>query len=305
MTESNVEHVPVLAETLGQYVTLEGDGVMVDCTVGQGGHSSIFSKKLTTEGTIIGIDFDKNSLNSAHSKLKNLNCKVKLIKSNFADIKNCLKIAEIEKVDFILADLGFCSAQLDDKKIGLSFSEDAPLDMRIDKSLKVTAADIINGFDETKIADIIYKYGEDRASRRIAKFIVNYRRQQKIMTTTQLAMIVCKALGRRPVSRSASGKKRIHPATKTFQALRIAVNGELDNLTALLNSAPDVLRTGGQIAVISFHSLEDRIVKYDFKENKADGKYEIITKKPLIPSRQEMILNRRSRSAKLRIAKRI
>jgi 16S rRNA (cytosine1402-N4)-methyltransferase len=183
--------------------------------------------------------------------------------------------------------------------MGLSFAEDMPLDMRIDKRLKVTAADIVNKTSEKELADLIYKYGEDRASRRIARFIVQRRRIQPIKTTGRLAEIVCEALGR------FARHPRIHPATRTFQALRIAVNNELDNLKELLDSAPELLKKDGRIAIISFHSLEDRQVKQSFIKNKEAGIYKIITKKPIVPTREEVAENRRSRSAKLRIAQRI
>ena len=202
--------------------------------------------------------------------------------------------------DLILADLGFCSAQLADADIGLSFRTDAPLDMRIDESLETTAADIVNEYDEKSLADLIFQYGQDRASRRIARFIVERRRREPIKTTGQLASIVCSAL-RAP---DRKYKPRKHPATRTFQALRIAVNHEMDNLGALLASAPGVLKKDGFIAIISFHSLEDGMVKWDFKKNEGDGIYRIRTKKPIVPSPEEVAANNRARSAKLRIAQR-
>jgi len=229
--------------------------------------------------------------------LKEVKCSVILVHSNFSQITEQLHAQGIEKVDFILADLGICSAQISSEKFGLSFQTNMPLDMRIDKRLKLDAADIVNSYDEKRLADLIYKYGEDRASRRIARFIVSHRKENKITTTEQLADIICRALGK-------SGKRsRIHPATRTFQALRIAVNSELENLEKLLDSAPKLLNKDGLIAIISFHSLEDRIVKYDFRQKKTDGIYDILTKKPLIASLEEVQENHRARSAKLRIAK--
>jgi len=194
--------------------------------------------------------------------------------------------------------LGLCSAQLADSRMGLSFLHDMPLDMRIDKRLKRTAADIVNKANEKSLADLIYKFGEDRASRRIARFIVRERKSGPITTTVQLAKIVCKALGKAGRNR----KSKIHPATRTFQALRIAVNDELENLKRLLASAPELLNDNGYIAVISYHSLEDRLVKNDFKQNEKDSIYRVITKKPIVATRQEIAENRRARSAKLRIA---
>jgi 16S rRNA (cytosine1402-N4)-methyltransferase len=297
---SIVEHIPVLAGTLTEQINLPLDGVMVDATIGHGGHSFLFGKILGPEGVIIGLDIDKNAIRRAHFILKDLACRVILVCGNFSQISEQVHKEGIEKVDFILADLGVCSAHLADVGMGLSFQTDMPLDMRIDKRLKTTAADIVNKGDEKSLADLIYKFGEDRGSRRIARFIVRHRRGRPITTTGQLAAIVCKALGRSGQKR----KSRIHPATRTFQALRIAVNNELENLGKLLASAPELLSKDGRIAVISFHSLEDRLVKNDFKQNESESIYKIITKKPIVPTREEVVSNRRARSAKLRVAQR-
>jgi len=298
MNGSAVEHIPVLANTLAEQISLPPDAVMVDATIGQGGHSLLFGQSLNTKGILIGLDIDKTSLSKADDKLKNLVCKVILLNLNFTKIGRALQNQGIEKVDFILADLGVSSAQLTDYDKGLSFLTDMPLDMRIDKRIKTSAADIVNKADENALADLIYKYGQDRASRRIARFLVQHRRTEPIKTTGQLASIVCRALGRPGKKR----KSRIHPATRTFQALRIAVNNELDNLEKLLVSAPPLLKKNGRIAVISFHSLEDRLVKNNFKLNEKENIYRIITKKPIVPSPREIQQNRRARSAKLRIA---
>ena len=300
MDGSAVEHIPVLATTLAEQISLPPDAVMVDATIGQGGHSFLFGQTLNSQAVLIGLDVDKNSLTKADYKLKNLICKLILLNSNFSQICDAVHKQGIKKVDFILADLGVSAAQLADIETGLSFLQDMPLDMRIDKRLKTTAADIIKKANEKTLADLIYKYGQDRASRRIARFIVRHRRTEPITTTGQLASIVCRALGRPGRKR----KSRIHPATRTFQALRIAVNNELDNLEKLLASAPDLLKKNGRIAIISFHSLEDRLVKINFKQNEKESIYRIITKKPIVPSRQEIGENRRARSAKLRIAQR-
>jgi 16S rRNA (cytosine1402-N4)-methyltransferase len=293
-------HIPVLADSLAEQVKLSQDAVMVDATVGNGGHSLLFGKRLGPEGAIIGLDVDIDAVRRAQSVLEGLSCRVVLVNSNFADVADAVRQQGFEKVDFILADLGVCSAQLADDRMGLSFQRNMPLDMRLDKRLKTTAADIVNSADEKSLADLIYSFGEERASRRIARFIVERRRREPITTTAQLAAIVSGAL-----TRPGRGQwAKIHPATRTFQALRIAVNGELDNLTKLLSSAPSILRTNGYIAVISFHSLEDRLVKTNFKDNEKQGVYKIVTKKPMTPSRSEVLQNRRARSAKLRIAQR-
>ncbi len=300
MDGSLAEHIPVLATTLVEQISLPQDGVMVDATIGHGGHSFLFGQKLGPVGTILGLDIDEKSIRRAQFELKSLSCRVILAHANFADLDRQVLKYDIARVDFLLADLGVCSAQLADEERGLSFQQDAPLDMRFDQSLTTTAADIVNKADEKSLADLIYKYGEDRASRRIARFIVRQRQDEPIETTGQLANIVCKALAR-------PGKRwsRIHPATRTFQALRIAVNNELENLQALLDKASPLLAQGGHIAVISFHSLEDRLVKHNFKLNAKNGVYEIVTKKPLVPCREEVEANPRARSAKLRIAKKL
>jgi len=299
--EFTVEHIPVLADTLTEQVVVPRDGTVVDATIGQGGHSLLFGRQLGPGGTLIGLDVDENALARSSQNLKDLPCQVLLSHSNFAGIQETLRAHGHDRVDFILADLGYSSNQLSDLKIGISFQEDMPLDMRIDRSLDTSAADIVNGLDETSLADLIFQFGQDRASRRIARFIVRQREKEPITTTGQLASLLCKAHYRPGQKKRA----RIHPATRTFQALRIAVNHELDNLTQLLACAPDLLNPEGRLAVISFHSLEDRLVKYDFRDRAKDGIYKVLTKKPLVPTEKELMANRRSRSAKLRIAQRL
>ena len=301
MDGSIIEHTPVLAGTLAEQIKLPSDGVMVDATIGQGGHSLLLGKTLGPEAVIVGLDVDKNAVQRAQFNLRGLACKIILLNSNFSQINEQLRSQGIEKVDFILADLGISSVQLADPEFGLSFQTNMPLDMRIDKRLKRTAADIVNKSDEKSLADLIYEFGQDRASRRIARFIVRQREIEPINTTGQLAQIVCRAFGKIKRGR----RSRIHPATRTFQALRIAVNDELENLKKLLASAPDLLKENGYIAVISFHSLEDRLVKNDFRQNGKSGIYRIVTKKPIVPTREEIKENRRARSAKLRIAQKI
>jgi len=295
---SIIEHIPVLSRTIAEQIKLPQDGVMVDATIGQGGHSLLLGKTLGPEAVIVGLDADINAVRRAQINLKELVCKVIVLHSNFSQISEQLYRQGIKKVDLILADLGVSSVQLADSEFGLSFQANMPLDMRIDKRLKHTAADIVNETDEKSLADLIYEFGQDRASRRIARFIVRRREIEPITTTGQLAETVCKAFGKIQRGR----RSRIHPATRTFQALRIAVNDELENLKKLLGSAPDLLRKNGFIAVISFHSLEDRLVKNDFKQNEKSGIYRIATKKPIVPTQEEITENRRARSAKLRIA---
>lgn len=298
--ESDVpRHIPVLVEPLLEYVSLPTDGIMVDATVGHGGHSELFGRTLGTEGFLLGLDVDPNSIQKASQNLKDLTCRVELVRENFGRVPALLAERGIQKVDFILADLGFCSGQLEDVQRGLSFQTAMPLDMRLDDRLKTTAADLVNRLSQTELADLIYQYGQDRASRRIARFIVEQRSRQRLTTTAELAALICRAL------KAPARGQRIHPATRTFQALRIAVNDELTRLHDLLEAAPVLLRPGGTIAVISFHSLEDGMVKADFRQRKSEGLYELLTKKPIQPTRDEIALNPRSRSAKLRIARRI
>jgi 16S rRNA (cytosine1402-N4)-methyltransferase len=295
--DENVEHVPVLAGALAEQISCPQDGVMVDVTVGHGGHSFLFGERLGPAGTLVGLDLDPKSLERARQRLTGLSCNVILLQSNFSQVADRLAELGIREVDFLLADLGLCSGQIADSELGLSFRTDMPLDMRIDASLEVTAADIVNEYGEESLADLIFQYGQDRASRRIARYIVQHRQHEPITTTRQLAAVVASALW------TPGGKhKARHPATRTFQALRIAVNRELDNLRDLLSAAPGLLRRDGSIAIISYHSLEDGAVKRDFKEREREGIYRIRTKKPITPSREEIAANRRARSAKLRIA---
>jgi 16S rRNA (cytosine1402-N4)-methyltransferase len=294
-----VEHVPVLTESLLDIIQLPTDGKMVDATVGHGGHSRLFGRMLGPEGFLLGMDVDQNSIQRAQQTLSDLACRVELVRENFAGISEVLSQQGFDKVDLILADLGFCSGQLEDPDRGLSFQKAMPLDMRLDDRLRATAADLVNTLSQTELADLIYEYGQDRASRKIARFIVQQRSQKKFETTTELAALVCRALKQSP------RPGRIHPATRTFQALRIAVNRELESLDRLLADAPEMLKPGGFIAIISFHSLEDGRVKWNFRQNKADGMYDILTKKPIVATREEIVRNPRARSAKLRIAKRL
>jgi 16S rRNA (cytosine1402-N4)-methyltransferase len=294
------EHIAVLKEELAERITLPRDGVMMDATVGHGGHSLLFGKDLGPDGMILGLDVDESCLTRAHINLSSLACKVVLVRENFARIGEVAARHGIEKADLIIADLGFCSSQVADPQKGLSFSEDMPLDMRLDDRISTTAADIVNSRDEKSLADLIYRFGQEAASRRIARFIVENRRAGRITTTGQLAAIVRRASGQPAKAR----RSRVNPATRTFQALRIAVNDELGNLEKLVAAAPALLRENGFMAVISFHSLEDRIVKADFRENDRRGAYQIVTKKPIISTRAEIEQNPRARSAKLRIARR-
>lgn len=298
MEQNEQEHIPVLATALVEAVKLNRDAVAVDATVGHGGHSSILGRQLGPAGVLIGFDVDEKCIGKAEEVLKGLDCRVVLIRDNFSRMEAHLEKLGVGKADMILADLGWCSAQMTDVTKGLSFQTNMLLDMRLDPRLKVTAADIVNRYPEKELADLIYEYGEEHASRKIARVLIEYRRNTTIKTTQELAVLVCRALKKQP------GFGRIHPATRTFQALRIAVNDELGSLKTLLDVAPGLLKDKGYAAVISFHSLEDRMVKVNFKENHEKGIYSILTKKPIVASDQEVMDNPRSRSAKLRIAQR-
>jgi len=272
--------------------------VVVDATVGQAGHALALAGRLGKDGLLIGLDIDLQSLEVANRRLQQVDCQIKLLPENFARLDEVLAELGVEQVDVILADLGVSSAQLADPQRGFSFQLDGPLDMRLDDRLKVTAADLVNKMPERQLADLIYRWGEEHASRRIARAIVARRREKPLTTTAELAQVVLKALHITGPGR----KSRIHPATRTFQALRIAVNDELAGLQRLLKIAPSLLKKGGQIAIISFHSLEDRLVKNDFRQNKQADCYEIVTRKPIVADEDQRRENPRSRSAKLRIA---
>ncbi len=302
-------HIPVLLEPILDILQFPENGTIIDCTLGQAGHSVALGQRLGPDGTIIGLDVDSDSLTVARENLKSVQCKTRTFRCNFGDIAALSKDENFGSANVILADLGFCSAQIADADRGISFMKDGPLDMRLagDDSLpysgsQTTAADIINQTREKELADLIYQYGEERKSRRIASAVVEARRKKKIETTGQLAELIVKAIGFPPRSKHHR-RKPIHPATRTFQALRIAVNDELGQLEKLLNAAPELLAPSGMIAIISFHSLEDRIVKYNFRENKTNNIYDILTKKPITANEAEIALNDRSRSAKLRVAR--
>ncbi len=299
-------HIPVLGEPLLSLLQYPKNAIIVDATIGQAGHALMTAERLGADGLLIGLDVDRASLEQATKKLKGIDCAVKLVNSNFGRLDKALAELGIEKVDVIIADLGVSSQQLDDPRRGMSFRYDGPLDMRLSgltlpdgcEGLK-TAAELVNRLNEKSLADLIYQYGEERKSRRIARVIVEARKIEKIETSAQLVEIVNRAVGYRGGYR----KSKIHPATRTFQALRIAVNDELGQLERLLNMAERLLNINGQIAIISFHSLEDRLVKNSFRANKQNGCFEILTKKPIVADDDEIKRNPRSRSAKLRMAR--
>lgn len=292
-----MSHIPVLLhETIDSLEIKDGD-VYVDCTLGAGGHISEVCKRFGKKVRLIGMDADKLALDRAETKLSTYACTAKLYKENFRNLDNVLEKSGIEKGDKFLFDLGTSSNQIEESGRGFSFMRDEPLLMTLDDSPTeetLTAYEIVNSWPEKELADLIFHYGEDRLSRRIAKAIVAFRKNEKITSSSQLADVIEEAIGRR-------GK--IHPATRTFQALRIQVNEELSVLEEGLKQAWMHLNEEGRIAVITFHSLEDRIVKKYFQSLEKEGLAKNIFKKPLIPKREEIVENPRSRSAKLRVIK--
>ena len=289
-------HVAVLLKEAIDFLAVRRAGTYIDATVGLGGHSYEIARRLGAPGHLIGLDKDPVALEIARRKLAPGGDdwpRITLLHRSFAEIASGQPAAT---VDGILADLGLSSLQLDDATRGFSFQAEGPLDMRMDPHSERTAEQVVNHLDERQLADVIYEFGEERRSRRIARAIC---RSRPIRTTAQLADVISAAA--RPMK-----PERIHPATRTFQALRIFVNRELDDLKALLAAAPQILKPGGRMVVISFHSLEDRIVKDAFREGANQGMhYRILTKKPVMASPDESDRNPRARSAKLRAAERI
>jgi 16S rRNA (cytosine1402-N4)-methyltransferase len=298
-------HIPVLLNEVLAFLDLDRDrpGVSVlDCTLGRGGHAEHILPRIGPGGYYLATDLDAGNLAYAEARLRPLaerhGVSLHLAHCSFAAAESVLRDAGLEKVDAVLADLGFASNQVDAPERGLSFKHDGPLDMRLDTNGPTTAADLVNRLGETELADTLFRLGDERFSRRIARKIVQVRSDQPIKTTVQLAEICRRAYG-------PKGAGRIDPATRTFQALRIAVNGELDALGVLLKRLPKLVATHGVAGIISFHSLEDRMVKRAFLEAEQRGTFERITRKPVTATAEEEHRNPRSRSAKLRVAKRI
>jgi 16S rRNA (cytosine1402-N4)-methyltransferase len=297
--QAGAGHVPVLLKEAIDFLAVRRGGTYLDATVGLGGHSYEIAKRLGALGHLIGLDKDPAALGIAQAKLLGATDwpQIKLIHGSFADIAKEQRAATI---DGILADLGVSSLEFGNPARGFSFQAEGPLDMRMNPQAELTAEQVVNHSDERELADVIYEFGEERRSRRIARAIV---RSRPIRTTVQLADVVSAAA--RPMKLGQKGYDRIHPATRTFQALRIFVNRELDELRGLLDAAPQMLKPGGRVVIISFHSLEDRIVKDAFREGVKQGHYRILTKKPVTPGDEEIDRNPRARSAKLRAAERV
>ena len=289
-------HVPVLLKEAIEFLAIKRGGTYIDATVGLGGHSYEIAKRLGAPGHLIGLDKDPAALEAARARLAFAEDapKITLLHSSFAEIG---KRFGSEKVDGLLADIGVSSLQLNDAARGFSFQAEGPLDMRMNPQAERTAEQVVNQIDEVTLANLIYEFGEERRSRRIARAIV---RSRPIRTTAQLADVVSAAA--RPMN---PAERRIHPATRTFQAIRIFVNNELKDLRVLLDAAPRVLKPGGRLVIISFHSLEDRIVKDALREGVKHGHYELLTKKPVTAGKEEIDRNPRSRSAKMRAAEKV
>jgi 16S rRNA (cytosine1402-N4)-methyltransferase len=301
-------HVPVLLKEAIDFLAIKRGGTYIDATVGLGGHSYEIAKRLGAPGHLIGLDKDPAALEIARERLvvgRSSSAvdegadqpdwpEITLLHRSFAELANDERRTTY---DGILADIGVSSLQLNDPARGFSFQAEGPLDMRMNPQAGLTAEQVVNQVDEVTLANLIYEFGEERRSRRIARAIV---RSRPIRTTAQLAEVISAAA--RPMNQA---ERRIHPATRTFQAIRIFVNDELQDLQALLDAAPQLLKPGGRLVIISFHSLEDRIVKDALREGVKQGHYKLLTKKPVTAGEEEIDRNPRSRSAKLRAAERV
>lgn len=307
-------HVSVLLDECIDNLNIKPDGVYVDCTMGGAGHSKEIVKRLSKDGLFIGFDQDINAINTAKERLSEYSDRVKFVHSNFQNLKNELEKIGVYKVDGVLADLGVSSHQLDEADRGFSYMQDAPLDMRMDIRCSFSAYDVVNTYSEAELSKIIKDYGEDNWAKRIAKFIVEGRKEKNIETTGELVEIIKKAI---PKKARIDGP---HPAKRTFQAIRIEVNNELGVITEMIDDAASIMNEGGRICIITFHSLEDRIVKNAFRDLATDcicppyipicqcdkeALVKVITRKPILPTDKEIEENPRSRSAKLRVAERI
>ncbi|MBH0200923.1 MAG: 16S rRNA (cytosine(1402)-N(4))-methyltransferase RsmH [Nitrospira sp.] len=293
-------HVPVLGQEVCSWLVSDRTTTIVDCTVGYGGHAEMLLTVSPIGTRFVGLDQDSQAIEFSQRRLSRFGNRIVLRQGNYRDLKSHLAESGIAKVDGVLFDFGVSSPQLDDPSRGFSFQREGPLDMRMDQKVGKTAADLVNCSPEDELADIIFQYGEERYARRIARAIVQERQRQPVQTTGGLASIIARSV---PASYRHG---RIHCATRTFQALRITVNHELDVLEPALRDATEVLAAGGRICAIAFHSLEDRIVKHTFRSlsQGPEAALSILTKKPILSSQSECEANPRSRSAKLRVAER-
>ncbi len=308
-------HVSVMAPECMEALSPARGGIYVDCTAGGGGHSLEIAKRLPEGSRIISLDRDDNAIEACKARLASYAHMHTVVKTNYDRIDQVLRELGIEKIDGVMWDLGVSSHQLDVRERGFSYTADAPLDMRMDQTCGITAADVVNTYGEEELKRIFWLYGEEKFSGRVAHAIVTKREAAPIETTTELAAIIAGA-----IPAQARAKESQHPARRTFQAIRIEVNGELDSIAPSIRAAADMLAPGGRMAVITFHSLEDRITKETFREL-ATGctcppefpvcvcggkpRIKLISKKPILPSEEELAINPRSRSAKLRVAEKL
>ncbi len=292
-------HDPVMPREVITWLNLSPGACVLDATVGLGGHAALIASVIGPHGRLIGVDRDRTSLELAARRLSAAGAPYELIHDDFCHLDRVFATAGVDKVDAMLFDLGISSYQLDDPSRGFSFREEGPLDMRMDREARLSAFDLINSLSQEEIAGLLWRYGEERFARRIARRLIEERGRRPIATTAQLREVILRALPAR------FRRQRIHPATRSFQALRIAVNHELDSLERALRSAVPYLAVGGRICVIAFHSLEDRIVKQSFRTAEGGGTLHILTKKPLRPADAETTANPRSRSARLRAAEKV
>lgn len=292
-------HRPALVDAVVSLLKPERGGIFVDATVGGGGHARAIMEAAPPGTRLIGIDWDEEAIFTARDELEEFGERVILVRENFAKLGRILDVLAIPKVDGILFDLGPSLHQLVSGYRGFSLHSDGPLDMRMDRRLPLTAADIVNRATEEELERIIREYGEEPKARAIARAIVKARKERPLGTTLQFMEVVSRAIGK------SVGQDYIHPATRTFMALRIAVNREIDQLKEALSQVPERLKVGGRVVVISYHSLEDRVVKNAFREWQREGRFRILTKKPVLPSEEEVRRNPSSRGAKLRAAEKV
>ena len=286
-------HIPVLLNEVLDLVCIKPEGIYIDCTIGEGGHAETILDIIYPKGFLIGIDCDRAVLEITESRLKKFAGSFKLVHGNFSNITDICSQLNIKAVDGIIFDVGMSSYQIDNPERGFSFNKNGPLDMRMDRSSNLTAQSLISNSSYDELTKIFFEYGEERYSRKIASKIIAERNKRPIQTTFELVSVIKKAIPLR--------RYRIHPATRIFQALRIATNNELENLSKTITDGFSLLKKEGRMVIISFHSLEDRIAKNKFREFKTNEQAKIITKKPLTATKEEINLNVRSRSAKLRV----
>ncbi len=295
-----------------KYLEVRPHGIYVDATLGDGGHAGLICRRLSAKGALVGLDMDETSLKRARENLRDYAPRLVLVKDNFRNLREVLRLQGINEVDGILLDLGLSSSQVDRAERGFSFHQEGPLDMRMDGALSLSAHDVVNEYSRDRLARVFRDYGEERWARRVASFIVRHREEKgEISTTGELVEIIKSAVPARYRRRGG------HPARRVFQALRIEVNRELENLKEVLPAGVESLREGGRICIISYHSLEDRIVKHFFRERAGcqcppqvprcgcTPDLKVITRRPVVPEREEVKINPRARSARLRVAQKI